>query len=432
MTQAAYRQPGKEQGGGMIETRTLDSGVRVVMEKMPRLESCTMGIWVRAGACNETKEISGISHFIEHMMFKGTGTRSAKQIAEDVDALGGQINAFTGKEATCYHIRSLSSNAEKSLEILLDMFTGSVFDKTEMEREKQVVIEEMKMVSDSPDDVAIDTACELVMKGTPLANDILGKPYVLKKITRNRILDYIDRQYTKDSIVFSISGNFDEDRMVAMFEEKTAGLRAKKKQASFRNVKHVPAFRSKVKDIEQAHICMSTRGVSNDDDRFAALQVLNNIMGGSMSSRLFQHVREQKGLAYTVFTLNSPHSKLGYYTIYAGVGRDNVRPAVEAIKEELKLLKNDGITEEELTKAKEQLKASYIFSNESAGQRMYVNGKNLLLEGRVYEPKEILEKIDAVQMEDIDRVKRIICDIDDYSAVLVSGRKTDMKKIMRG
>lgn len=416
----------------MIVTRKLDSGVRVVMEKMPGLESCAMGIWVRTGAVNETKDIQGISHFIEHMMFKGTKTRSAKQIAEDVDALGGQINAFTGKEATCYHIRSLTSNAEKSLEILLDMFTDSVFDKEEMKREKLVVMEEMNMVADSPDEDAMDTVCEMVMKGTPLANDILGTPSVLKKISRQKILDYIDKQYTKDSIVFSIAGNFDEDRMIQMFEEKTAGLGASKKQASFSNVKHVPSYRSKVKDIEQAHICMATRSVKNEDERYPAMQILNNIMGGSMSSRLFQHVREQKGLAYSVFSMNSPHSKLGYYTIYAAVGKDNVRPAVSAIKEELELLKRSGVTEYELSKAKEQIKASYIFGNESAGSRMFINGKNLLLDGKVREPKEVLDLIGGVTMEDIERVKKIICDPDDYSAVLVSGKKADMRKIMRG
>ena len=416
----------------MIETRTLDSGVRVVMEKMPNLESCAMGIWVRTGACNETKDIQGISHFIEHMMFKGTKSRSAKEIAEDVDALGGQINAFTGKEATCYHIKSLSSNAEKSLEILLDMFTESVFDPVEMAREKMVVMEEMKMVADSPDDDAMDTVCELVMKGTPLANDILGTPSVLKRISRQKLVSYIEKQYTKDSIVFSIAGNFDEDRMISMFEEKTAGLGASKEQVQFVEIEHVPAFRSKVKDIEQAHICMAARSVDLTDDRLPSMQILNNIMGGSMSSRLFQHVREQKGLAYSVFSMNSPFSEDGYYSIYAAVGRDNVRPAVGAIKEELRLLKESGITKEELSKAKEQIKSSYIFGNESVAARMYINGKNLLLEGVVHPAKEVLEKIDAVSMEDIEDVKGMICDPDAYSAVLVSGKKADMRKIMRG
>ena len=416
----------------MIETKTLSSGVRVVMEKMPGLESCAMGIWVRTGAVNETDDIRGMSHFIEHMMFKGTNTRSARQIAEDVDALGGQINAFTGKEATCYHIRSLSSNAEKSLEILLDMFTDSVFDKTEMAREKMVIREEMKMVADSPDDDALDTMTALVMKGTPLANDILGTPSTLEKITRNKLVEYIDRQYTRDSIVFSIAGNFDEELVCSMIDERLSHLRAKKEKAAIPRPKHVPAYKVKTKDIEQAHICMGARSVKISDGRYPAMQILSNIMGGSMSSRLFQHVREQKGLAYSVFSMNSGFSALGYFGIYAAVGQQNVRPAIEAIKEELRVLKNDGITNEELVKAKEQIKASFIFGNESVNSRMFLNGKNMTIEDRVYEQKEMIRMIDDVTMDDIDRVKKLIADPSLYSAVLISAKRADLRKVMLG
>ena len=416
----------------MIKIRKLDCGVTVCMDYLKDFDSAAIGIWVRTGAVNENKNNAGISHCIEHMMFKGTEKRSALAIAEDVDKIGGQINAFTGKEATCYYIKTLSDNMDQSLEILLDMFTGSVFDKTELEREKMVIYEEMKMIQDAPDEYAMDLIGEEIFKGLPLGNSIIGTPSTVKKIKPATIREYIREQYTKDSIVVSIAGKFDEEAVCSRLESELAYLKEKKPKVRYPQNKYEPSFRVKVKDIEQSHICLAARTIKLDDDRYHALAVLNNIMGGSMSSRLFQSVREQKGLAYTVFSANSSASRMGFFNIYAGVSHDKIKEAIDAIKEELLILKKTKVSEAELAKAKEQLKAGYIFSQESVNSRMFAMGKNVLLRGRASDQAEVIKKIDAVTIEDVDRVKRLICNIDKYSAVLVTNKKRDLRRMVRG
>ena len=416
----------------MIKIKKLKCGITVALDHLAGFESAAIGIWVRTGAVNEDKKNSGISHLIEHMMFKGTQNRSALKIAEDVDKIGGQINAFTGKEATCYYIKTLSDNMDESLDILLDMFTGSVFDKTELEREKLVILEEMKMIQDAPDEYAMDLIGEEIFKGLPLGNTIIGTPSTLKKIKQSTIREYIKKQYTKDSIVVSVAGGFDEKAVLKKLEKALDYLEEKKPKVRYPQNKYEPSFRVKVKDIEQSHICLAARTIKLDDDRYYALSVLNNIMGGSMSSRLFQSVREQKGLAYSVFSANSSATRMGFFNIYAGVSHEKVKDTINAIKEELMMLKKHSVTEDELAKAKEQLKAGYIFSQESVNSRMFVMGKNVLLRGKASEPAEVIKNIDAVTIEDVDRVKRLICNIDKYSAVLVTNKKTDLRRMIKG
>ena len=285
----------------MIKVKNLKCGIRMVLEEIPYVQSVSLGIWVRAGARDESRELSGVSHFIEHMMFKGTEKRTAKEIAEDTDRIAGQMNAFTGKEATCYYIKTLSSNAESAAEILSDMFMHSKFDKKEMAREKKVIYEEMKMVNDSPEDVAHDTICELVFKNNPLAKSILGTQSSLRGISRDMLKKYIEDEYTKDSVVVAVSGNFDEDAVCAVFEKELGSLKDKKLLKAYEEAPYKPSYKVIVKDIEQSHICLGTRGVKIDDDLYYALSLLSNIFGGTMSSRLFQNIREQKGLAYSVY-----------------------------------------------------------------------------------------------------------------------------------
>ena len=416
----------------MVKVKKLKCGITMAMEQLPEYDSAALGIWVRAGAVNEDKSISGISHLIEHMMFKGTESRSALKIAEDVDRIGGQINAFTGKETTCYYIKALTDNIEDAADILFDQFTNSLFDNKEMNREKQVIREEMKMVSDMPDEDALDTICEVVMKDMPQANSILGTYSSLKNINHDTVMDYIKNQYTKDSIVVSIAGRFNERKICNMVEKRLGHLKAKKAKTKYPMVKHQPSFKVKVKDIEQSHLCLATRSISMDDDRYFAFVLLNNIMGGSMSSRLFQSVRERKGLAYAVFSGNNSFVKSGFFNIYAGIGHDKVAEAIDAIKEELLYLKKNKMEEEELAKAKEQLKSGYIFGQESVNSRMFAAGKNVLLLGKAREPHEVLKRIDSITVEDIEKVKKIICDIDKYSAVLITDKRRDLKKMIRG
>ena len=415
----------------MVTIKKLNCGTTVIMEKSERVQSAALGIWVRAGASDEWDEVSGVSHFIEHMMFKGTKNRTAKQIAEDVDKIGGVFNAFTGKEATCYYIKTLSSNICRGAEILLDMLTGSKFDQEEMDRERQVICEEIKMVKDTPDDDVYDTISELVAGGNPLGRSILGTPESLAGIDRSRLVDYRDQMYARDSIVVAVAGNFDEEAIEAIFEDQLTSLRDKKPKKEIQLKPYQQSFNVKVRDIEQTHICLATPGVALDDPRYYAFVLLNSIFGGSMSSRLFQNIREQKGLAYSVCSMNLFSSYWGFFSIYAGVSPEKAEEALDAIHYELDTLRESGVTEEELAMAKEQMKSSYIFGLESVNSRMFSIGKNKLLLDRVYAEEEVLSSFDRVTREDIREVAEMIGDYSSYCGAAVTGKDFDLERIVK-
>lgn len=415
----------------MVTIKKLNCGTTVIMEKSERVQSAALGIWVRAGASDEWDEVSGVSHFIEHMMFKGTKNRTAKQIAEDVDKIGGVFNAFTGKEATCYYIKTLSSNICRGAEILLDMLTGSKFDQEEMDRERQVICEEIKMVKDTPDDDVYDTISELVAGGNPLGRSILGTPESLAGINRSRLVDYRDQMYARDSIVVAVAGNFDEEAIEAIFEDRLTSLRDKKPKKEIQLKPYQQSFNVKVRDIEQTHICLATPGIALDDPRYYAFVLLNSIFGGSMSSRLFQNIREQKGLAYSVCSMNLFSSYWGFFSIYAGVSPEKAEEALDAIHYELDTLRESGVTEEELAMAKEQMKSSYIFGLESVNSRMFSIGKNKLLLDRVYAEEEVLSSFDRVTREDIREAAEMIGDYSSYCGAAVTGRDFDLERIVK-
>lgn len=414
-----------------IRIKKLDCGVRVVTEKINHVNSAAIGIWVRNGAVDEYKEVAGISHFIEHMMFKGTKKRSARQIAEDIDKIGGQMNAFTGKEATCYYVKSLNTHLFDGAEVLLDMLNESVFDSHEMTKERKVICEEIKMIEDQPDDLAQDKVMEMVFRGSPLGNSVIGTPTSLKKITRPVITEYKKKTYTRDSIVVSVAGNIDEEKIYAYLEDKFEKLLPEKERAAMDIGQNAPDCKVIVKDIQQSHICMATKTIALDDPRYYSFAILNNVMGGSMSSRLFQNIREEKGLAYSVYSMNSAFSTSGFYTIYAGVSHDRIGMAIDGIKEELDKLDKYGVTEEELSMSKEQLKSSYIFGQENVASRMFTIGKNLLLLDKVYTAEEVLEGIDQVSLESIDQIKPMICDTNNYSAVCVTDKRVNLKRMIK-
>lgn len=415
----------------MITIKKLNCGTTVIMEKTERVQSAALGIWVKAGASDEWNDVSGVSHFIEHMMFKGTETRTAKQIAEDVDKIGGVFNAFTGKEATCYYIKTLSSNICKGAEILLDMLTGSRFDQEEMDRERKVICEEIKMVKDTPDDDVYDTISELVASGNPLGRSILGTPESLAGIDRSKLVDYRDQMYARDSIVVAVAGNFDEEAIEAIFEDRLTSLRAEKPKKEIQLKPYQQSFNVKVRDIEQTHICLATPGIALDDPRYYTFVLLNSIFGGSMSSRLFQNIREQKGLAYSVCSMNLFSSYWGFFSIYAGVSPEKTEEALDAIHYELDTLREGGVTEEELAMAKEQMKSSYIFGLESVNSRMFSIGKNKLLLDRVYSEEEVLSSFDKVTREDIREAAEMIGDYSSYCGAAVTGKDFDLERIVK-
>ena len=415
----------------MVKTVKLKCGTTLIMEKTDYVQSAALGIWVKAGAADETDDVSGVSHYIEHMMFKGTEKRTAKEIASDVDKIGGMFNAFTGKEATCYYIKTLSSNICKGAEILLDMLTGSKFDADEMEKERKVIFEEIKMVKDSPDDDVYDTISELVASGNPLGRSILGTPESLSSIDRDRLTGYYGDKYARDSIVVAVAGNFDERAIEELFENRLGALRDKKIAEEKAIGAYEQRFDVKVRDIEQTHICLAVPGISMDDSRYYAFVLMNSIFGGSMSSRLFQNIREDKGLAYSVCSMNAFYSCWGFFSIYAGIAHDKVEEALSAIEQELETLAADGVTEEELSMAKEQVKSSYIFGLENINSRMFSIGKNKLLLDKVYSPEEVLREFDSVTRKDILDAAAMIGDYRAYCGASVTGKEFDLEGLVR-
>ncbi|MBE6032676.1 MAG: insulinase family protein [Clostridiales bacterium] len=414
----------------MVEIKKLDCGFRMASEYLPHVQSAALGIWVKAGSVDEAKKEEGISHLIEHMLFKGTETRSAKEIAQAFDRIGGNINAFTGKEATCYFVKTLTSNLETAVDVLLDMLLNSVFDPMELEKEKNVIYEEINMIEDSPEDDIHDMLDGLVFAGTPLESPIIGSVETLSAMDRNDIKRYMAREYVRDSMVLSVAGNFNEERIREIFEGKLSVLGADKEIKTYESELYVPQYLVKAKDVEQSHISIGLPGLALDDRLYHAMALLSNIFGGSMSSRLFQNIREEKGLAYSVYSAASSHTKHGIFCIYAGVSHKNVAKTIEAIKDEMRILKAEGVTKGELSAAKEQLKSNYIFTQESVNSRMFSIGKNATLMGRVRTPEEVLALVDGVTMDDIMEAAEIMGNIEKYSGALITRQETDLKSLI--
>jgi predicted Zn-dependent peptidase len=364
------------------------------------------------------------------MLFKGTDKRTAKQIAEDVDRIGGQINAFTGKEATCYYLKTLSANFVKGAEILSDMLLSSRFDKEEMDKERRVICEEIKMIEDSPEDDIHDLLSEQVFHGAALAKSIIGVPSTLAGIRGATIRAYMKRLYTTGNIVLAVAGGFDAAEAENELEKLFSGLPDGFEPAPSDCNAYAPRYRSKVKDTEQSHICMGVKGVALEDERYYSLMMLNNIMGGSMSARLFQNIREQKGLAYSVYSSTSSFTNDGIFSIYAGVGHEKVRETVAAIADELEKLKQEGVTQDEINAAKEQMKSHYIFGQENVSGRMFSIGKNYLLLNQTFTPDEILAKIDGVTRDKLHEAAELITDSSEYSGTVIGRRRQNWNSLL--
>jgi len=414
-----------------MKTTKLSNGLTVVLENLPHTPSASVGAWVRAGAVDEGLK-AGVSHLIEHMMFKGTKNRSFRQISEDLEKLGTSVNAFTTKEATCYYVKSLSSNLVPSVDVISDMIANSLFDEAEMEKEKDVIYEEMKMIEDVPDDFGMDLIQEAVFDGTPLSARIIGTPESVGALSREDILAYTEDRYTAPGMVISCSGMFDEDALIESLEKGFGSLAASTARA--REYKPAPPTRirnSVRKEIEQTHLFLGTKGVSFTDGDVYALNLYSSILGGGMSSRLFLTIREEMGLAYSVYAADCPYTCDGQFTIYAGIADEKVPDAVQAIRSVLGKLADEGLGEEELAKVKEQYKAGFIFRRENNSARMFATGRNVLLLGRIYTEEEILAGVDAVTNDDIARLAARYADFSDYSAIAISSKEHDLDALLK-
>ncbi|HLO12373.1 MAG TPA: pitrilysin family protein [Pseudoneobacillus sp.] len=402
----------------MIKKYTCQNGVRVVLENIPTVRSVAIGVWIGTGSRNENPETNGISHFLEHMFFKGTKTRTAREIAESFDSIGGQVNAFTSKEYTCYYAKVLDTHADYALEVLSDMFFHSTFDEEELKKEKNVVYEEIKMYEDTPDDIVHDLLSKAIYESHPLGYPILGTEKTLDTFTGESLKHYMHELYTPENVVISIAGNINE-----VFIKEVEKYFGSYEAGSAKKTENLPVFHSnritRKKETEQAHLCLGYEGLKVGHEDIYSLIVLNNVLGGSMSSRLFQEVREQRGLAYSVFSYHSAYQDSGILTIYGGTGAKQLDLLYDTIQETLSKLKIEGLTEKELTNCKEQLKGSLMLSLESTNSRMSRNGKNELLLKRHRSLDEIVEQIDQVTKENVDRLANNIF-TDNYSVALIS------------
>ncbi len=399
----------------MINKFTLDNGVRIVTEKIDYVKSASIGIWVNVGSNNEIEETNGLSHFIEHMLFKGTTNRKANEIAEDMDNLGGQLNAFTSKECTCFYVKVLDENIEEAVDILSDMFFNSLFLQEEIDKEISVVIEEIKMYEDSPEDVVHDKLTEIIFNDSPMAYNILGTEGNLRTFTTEKVLQYMNEKYSPHNTVISIAGSFDEEKFVRLVEEKFKNWENTHTEHVELQGEYIRKVEGIHKDLEQLHMCIGNKTIGRHDENYYPLLVLNNIFGGTMSSRIFQEVREKKGLVYSIYSFVSNYSETGIFSIYAGMSYEQAEDALRTILKEMAGMKKGDITLKEFNRAKQQIKGNYILGLESTSSRMSSIGRRELLYNEIQYPEEVIEKINNVKLEDVLKLATELFDIDRLS-----------------
>ncbi len=395
----------------MVHYKKLDNGIRLIVKQMPGLMSVTMGILVRTGAAAESDREDGISHFIEHMMFKGTKKRTAFEISDAMDAIGAQVNAFTGKDVTCYYAKSTTAHAAEAFEILSDLFLNSEFPEDEMAREKGVIIEEINMNDDTPDDLCLDVLARAYYGVRGYGRNILGSKENVGGFTKSDVKDYMSRRYTTDNIVVSMAGNIDPRLAEELVEKYFSNVPESSSDKS-----PVPVGREckslfRKKDIEQIHIGIAFPSVKRYDGLFDATQIMNSVLGGSMSSKLFQKVREELGLAYTVYSYVSPYMETGSLVVYAGVNSGNYKKSVGAIFDCIEDVKKKNISREEFERGKEQMTASGVFAQESTSSQMLLYGKELIYSGKVYDFEERMKRIASVTFEEV--LQAIDCNFDE-------------------
>lgn len=403
----------------MVEIYTCKNGVRIVHEQIDHVRSLSIGIWVNAGSRYELPEENGITHFIEHMLFKGTKTRSAKQIAEAFDRIGGEVNAFTSKEHTCYFAKVLDHHGELAIEILADMFFNSAFDPEEINRERGVVLEEIYMSEDAPDDDVHEILWGVMYPDDALGRPILGTPETLQTFTADTIRQYMAKYYSPKNIVISIAGNIPDQllaKVETLFGHFEAGLEAVVAKPTYPKF-HAGEVR-KTSNTEQAHVAISYPAINIRDPRMYSFIALNNIIGGNMSSRLFQEIREDRGLAYSVFSYQSSYEDVGAFTIYASTSVQNLDKLLVQINQTLLDIIVGGVTEDELFSAKEQLKGGFVLGLEGSEAYMNRNGSNELIHGTHRSVDEVLAKIEAISMRQVDELIELILKAEPAIAII--------------
>ncbi len=386
---------------------TLPSGLRIMTDHVPTVDSVSLGIWADVGTRHEDLAHNGVAHMVEHMMFKGTPTRTAPQIAEQIEDVGGHMNAYTSREVTAYHIHLLKEDAGLALNVLSDMIQHSSMPDDEITREQQVILQEIGMTNDTPDDLVFDQYQETAYPDQALGAPILGRSDVVSGMTRDTMMGYVQRFYTPQRLVVSAAGNIKHEDFVAQVQESLADLPQNSVQNNGTPADYHGGEHRTEKDLEQSHIILGFQGVSRMDDDFYAAAILSTIMGGGMSSRLFQEIREKRGLVYSIFSFHSPFQDDGIFGVYAGTGPNHLPELMPVLCDEILNVPNN-ITETELKRAKSQIKASMVMGQESMNRRANQQAKHLIHYGEIMDMQENIARIDALQIADIARAAKRI------------------------
>lgn len=383
----------------------MDNGLRVVLEHIDYVNSVSVGVWVENGSRNENSTNNGISHFIEHMLFKGTKTRTSKDIAEVIEGHGGQINAFTTRESTCFYTKTLDNHLEDSLDVLSDMLFNSLFDEEEIKKESKVIIEEISMSEDSPEDVVSDLHYLTIWGNDPITYPILGTEKIVKELNRDTIIRYIKSYYIPENSVISICGNLTNTNVEQLIEKYFGHWKGENnKITTYTKPEIGKAILLKNKEIEQTHISIGLKGIEVGSEDLYTLALINSYFGGGATSLLFQKLREELGLCYSIYSYVSPYINTGAISIYSAVNSKFVYEAINSISVEVKNFISTGIEETKLSKLKDQLKGNYLLGLENTMSRMFSNGKNALFLNKINSPKDIINKIDIINGEKVKDV----------------------------
>jgi len=381
-----------------VQVTTFKNGLRVISDPMLGLETASVGVWVDTGARHETASENGISHVLEHMAFKGTTKRTALQIAEVIESVGGHLNAYTSRDQTAYFARILKNDVPLAVDILGDILINSSFDQAEIVREQEVIVQEIGQTNDTPDDIIFDHLQETSYPDQPIGRSILGTAEQVRGFNRPMIADYMRSHYLAPKMVLSASGAIEHEALVQLAEEAFGDLTAIGETGMDPAIYKGGEYREE-RDLEQVHFALSVPGVSYADKDYYTAQVLSGLLGGGMSSRLFQEIREKRGLCYSVFSFSSSYADTGTFSVYAGTGAEHIGELSHVLTDEL-LRSGHDVESEEIERAKAQLKASLLMGMESPASRSEAHARQLLIYGRVLTASEISEKIDSVTVED--------------------------------
>jgi predicted Zn-dependent peptidase len=381
---------------------TLGNGLRVATDRVDTVESVSLGIWVDVGTRHEPADINGVAHFLEHMAFKGTERRSARAIAEEIEAVGGQVNAYTSRESTAYYAKVLKEDVPLALDILADILQHSTFDPEELERERTVILQEIGQANDTPDDIIFDHFQECAYPDQAMGRPVLGRPEIIRQLDRDAVVSYLRDHYGAQRMVLAAAGNLEHGRLVDLAQKLLSEFPAERSAAT-EPARYAGGDRREDRDLEQLHLVLGFPGVVLGDPDYYAAAVLSTAFGGGMSSRLFQEIREKRGLVYAIQSFVHGYRDGGLFGIYAGTGEEEAAELVPALCEEALRLE-DGLTEIELNRAKAQMKAGLLMSLESTSARCEQLAQHLLIHGTPFDPPEMVRRIEAVDDAAIRRV----------------------------